>query len=103
MAPTSCFTGQVHRLPDAPEAYGAMITRAKAAPPQSRSTALRTNTAALPNFRHPTADLGINWRPHIVPPKPPGKRISLPTTHRGPPSSILDSQQKFLRPIPDTC
>jgi hypothetical protein len=38
MAPTSCFTGQVHRLPDAPEAYGAMITRAKAAPPQSRST-----------------------------------------------------------------
>ncbi len=40
MAPTSCFTGQVHRLPDAPEAYGAMITRAKAAPPQSRSTDL---------------------------------------------------------------
>jgi hypothetical protein len=36
MAPTSCFTGQVHRLPDAPEAYGAMITRAKAAPGQSR-------------------------------------------------------------------
>ncbi|MGW5463769.1 hypothetical protein, partial [Streptomyces sp. NPDC003996] len=30
------FTGQVHRLPDAPEAYGAMITRAKAAPGQSR-------------------------------------------------------------------
>jgi hypothetical protein len=41
MAPTSCFTGQVHRLPDAPEAYGAMITRAKAAPPQSRSADLR--------------------------------------------------------------
>lgn len=40
MAPTSCFTGQVHRLPDAPEAYGAMITRAKAAPPQSRSADL---------------------------------------------------------------
>jgi hypothetical protein len=40
MAPTSYFTGQVHRLPDAPEAYGAMITRAKAAPPQSRSTDL---------------------------------------------------------------
>ncbi len=40
MAPTSCFTGQVHRLPDAPEAYGAMITRAKAAPPQSRYTDL---------------------------------------------------------------
>ncbi|AIS00753.1 hypothetical protein SGLAU_24045 [Streptomyces glaucescens] len=36
MAPTSCFTGQVHRLPDAPEAYGAMITRTKAAPGQSR-------------------------------------------------------------------
>jgi hypothetical protein len=43
MAPTSCFTGQVHRLPDAPEAYGAMITRAKAAPPQSRSAALTAN------------------------------------------------------------
>lgn len=41
MAPTSCFTGQVHRLPDAPEAYGAMITRAKAAPPQSRYADLR--------------------------------------------------------------
>jgi hypothetical protein len=40
MAPTSCFTGQVHRLPDAPEAYGAMITRAKAAPAQSHSTDL---------------------------------------------------------------
>lgn len=36
MAPTSCFNGQVHRLPDAPEAYGAMITRPKAAPAQSR-------------------------------------------------------------------
>jgi hypothetical protein len=40
MAPTSCFSGQVHRLPDAPEAYGAMITRPKAAPAQSRSTDL---------------------------------------------------------------
>lgn len=40
MAPTSCFNGQVHRLPDAPEAYGAMITRPKAAPAQSRSTDL---------------------------------------------------------------
>lgn len=38
MAPTSCFTGQFHRLPDAPEAYGAMTPRAKAALPQSRST-----------------------------------------------------------------
>jgi hypothetical protein len=28
------------QLPDAPEAYGAMITRAKAAPPQSRSADL---------------------------------------------------------------
>jgi hypothetical protein len=37
MAPTSCFTGQVHRLPDAPETYGPMITRPKAAPAQSRS------------------------------------------------------------------
>lgn len=40
MTPTSCFTGQVHRLPDAPQAYGAMITRPKAAPAQSRSTDL---------------------------------------------------------------
>ncbi|EFE69433.1 predicted protein [Streptomyces viridosporus ATCC 14672] len=40
LAPTSCFTGQVHRLPDAPEAYGAKITRPKAAPAQSRSTDL---------------------------------------------------------------
>lgn len=38
MAPTSCFTGQVHRLPDTPEPYGVMITRAKATPPQRRST-----------------------------------------------------------------
>lgn len=38
MAPTSCFNGQVHRLPDSPEAYGAMITHPKAAPAQSRST-----------------------------------------------------------------
>lgn len=42
MAPTSCFTEQVHYLPDAPQAYGAMITRPKAAPPQSRSTGLVT-------------------------------------------------------------
>lgn len=35
MAPTLCFTEQVHRLPDAPEAYGVTITRAKAAPPTS--------------------------------------------------------------------
>lgn len=40
MAPTSCFNGQVHRLPDAPEAYGAMITRPMAAPAQSRSADL---------------------------------------------------------------
>lgn len=39
MAPTSCFAGQVHKLPDAPEAYRAMITRAKAAPARSRSAA----------------------------------------------------------------
>lgn len=44
MAPTSCFTGQAHRLPAALEAYGAMITRAKAAPPQSRYIDLVTNT-----------------------------------------------------------
>ena len=31
---------QVHRLPDSPEAYGAMITRPKAAPTQSRSADL---------------------------------------------------------------
>jgi hypothetical protein len=41
MAPTSCFNGQVHRLPDSPSAYGAMITRPKAAPAQSRSAARR--------------------------------------------------------------
>lgn len=35
--PNVVLYGQVHRLPDAPEAYGAMITRAKAAPAQSRS------------------------------------------------------------------
>lgn len=38
-SPNVVLTGQVHRLPDAPEAYGAMITRAKAAPAQSHSTA----------------------------------------------------------------
>ncbi len=36
-------SGPVHRLPDAPEAYGAMITRAKAAPAQSRSADLVLN------------------------------------------------------------
>jgi hypothetical protein len=41
MAPTSCFNGQVHRLPDSPEAYGAMISRPMAAPAQSRYTDLR--------------------------------------------------------------
>jgi hypothetical protein len=51
MAPTSCFTGQVHYLPDAPEAYGAMITRAKAAPPQSRC-ADRTLNSAITEYRH---------------------------------------------------
>jgi hypothetical protein len=45
MAPTSCFSGQVHRLPDAPEAYGAMITRPKAAPAQSRSADFRLGLA----------------------------------------------------------
>lgn len=38
--PNVVLSGQVHRLPDTPEAYGAMITRAKAAPPQSRSVGL---------------------------------------------------------------
>ena len=47
MAPTSCFNGQVNRLPDAPEAYGAMITRAKAAPGQSRSADLRVMASLL--------------------------------------------------------
>lgn len=46
MAPTSCFNGQVHRLPDAPEAYGAMTTRPKAAPAQSRSTDLVRKASA---------------------------------------------------------
>jgi len=40
MDPPSRSTGQVHRLPDAPEAYGAMITCARAAPSQSRSADL---------------------------------------------------------------
>jgi hypothetical protein len=40
MAPTSCFNGQVHRLPDSPKAYGAMISRPMAAPAQSRYTDL---------------------------------------------------------------
>src|SRR5690606_40105268 len=52
MAPTSCFNGQVHRLPDAPEAYGAMITRPKAAPAQSRSAALEVHTSALTGPLH---------------------------------------------------
>lgn len=46
-APMSCFTWQVHRLPDAPEAYRAMITRPKAAPAQSSSTDLK---AKLPGY-----------------------------------------------------
>lgn len=50
MAPTSCFTGQVHRLPDAPEAYGAMITRAKAAPAQSRSADLGVPPVTVSNI-----------------------------------------------------
>lgn len=41
MAPTSCFTGQVHRLRDAREAYGAMITRAKAVPPKAATPTSR--------------------------------------------------------------
>lgn len=40
MAPTSCFNGQIHRLPDSPEAYGGMITPLKAAPDKSHSTDL---------------------------------------------------------------
>lgn len=51
MAPTSCFTGQVHRLPDAPEAYGAMITRPKAAPAQSRSADLTRITELASQHR----------------------------------------------------
>jgi hypothetical protein len=47
MAPTSCFTGQVRRLPDSPEAYGAMISRPMAAPAQSRSTDRVWATKAL--------------------------------------------------------
>ena len=47
MAPTSCFNGQVHRLPDSPEAYGAMITRPMAAPAQSRSANLTARPPLL--------------------------------------------------------
>jgi hypothetical protein len=50
MAPTSCLTGQVHYLPDAPEAYGAMITRLKSAPAQNRSTALVPALLNVPQF-----------------------------------------------------
>ncbi|MGY5057771.1 hypothetical protein ACWDFR_27475 [Streptomyces sp. 900105755] len=35
------LTRQVHRLPDAPEAYGAMITRAKAAPAKVATSTAR--------------------------------------------------------------
>src|SRR3954471_11633878 len=52
MAPTSCFSGQVHRLPDAPEAYGAMITRAKAAPAQSPSADLSIYSDAALTRNH---------------------------------------------------
>jgi hypothetical protein len=61
MAPTSCFTGQVHKLPDAPQAYGAMITRAKAAPPQSRSTAFALASPRL-SISHQTRDRRISTR-----------------------------------------
>jgi hypothetical protein len=56
MAPTSCFTRQVHRLPDAPQSYEAMISRAKAAPPQSRSANLIVppdEVIQCPNRRQP--------------------------------------------------
>jgi hypothetical protein len=53
MAPTSCFTGQVHRLPDSPEAYGAMISRPMAAPAQSRSVDLAPCLSAEVAMRQP--------------------------------------------------
>lgn len=52
MTPASCFTGQVHRLPDAPEAYGLMITRAKATPPKAtRPTRLTSASLSLYSTR----------------------------------------------------
>ncbi len=50
--PTSCFTAKVHRLPDAPQAYGAVITRAKAAPPKAVPSAWRftAQLMASPRF-----------------------------------------------------
>lgn len=54
--PTSCSTGQVHRLPDAPEADGAMITHPKAAPAQGRSPDLssqRTRKFSVTEITHP--------------------------------------------------
>ncbi|CAL2056829.1 hypothetical protein GPN2_10673 [Streptomyces murinus] len=39
--PTSCFTGQVHRLPDAPQAYEAMITRMQRHPKAASPTYVR--------------------------------------------------------------
>lgn len=59
MAPTSCLTGQVHRLPDAPEAYGAMISRPMAAPAQSRSTALVGEAPAV--LARPRLELTCVW------------------------------------------
>jgi hypothetical protein len=72
MAPTSCFNGQVHRLPDSPEAYGAMITPPKGAPAQSRSTDLLTwaytwhyqnaETGVLVTGVHSCERMTLSWR-----------------------------------------
>lgn len=50
MAPTSCFNGQVHRLPDAPEAYGAMITPPKQLPAKVAPPTL--GLRVVPSRRH---------------------------------------------------
>lgn len=53
MAPTSCFTGQVHRLADVPKAHGAIVTRPKVAPAKSRSADLRHVLSRITGPRSP--------------------------------------------------
>ena len=54
MAPMPCFTGRVHGLPDAPETYGAMITRTKAAPAPLHRPKFPKNRGTLPPFLLPS-------------------------------------------------
>lgn len=76
MAPTSRFTGQVHRPPDSQEAYGAMITRAKAAPPQTRSTDLTVSLTAAIDCLTATKPLTVTHYRHPGP--APGAIVEAP-------------------------